>query len=265
MSGSLICGGVDIGASNTKAALIDDAGNVLASDVRKTGVDFEACARESMDAALASCNLGYPDLARIFATGYGRHNVEFAHGTRTEIACHARAAHYFFPRPITIVDVGGQDNKIIHLDAAGRRQNFKMNRKCAAGTGAFLEEVAQRMDVQVSDIDALARSASHVVHMGSYCTVFTKTEILAHLRAGEKVPEIVAGLVESVVKRIVEMDPLTGEVVVSGGVAAHNPVLAEMLARHLGHPVQILPNAQLAGAFGAALLAAEEREAENGT
>lgn len=258
MSGTLTFGGVDIGASNTKAALIDGAGNVLASDVRKTGVDFEACAKEAMGAALAACNLGYSDLARIFATGYGRHNVAFAQGTRTEIACHARAAHFFFPRPVTIVDVGGQDNKIIHLDAAGRRENFKMNRKCAAGTGAFLEEVAQRMDVQVSDIDALARSASHVVHMGSYCTVFTKTEILAHLRAGEKVPEIVAGLVESVVKRIVEMDPLTGEVVVSGGVVAHNPVLAEMLARHLGHPVQILPNAQLAGAFGAALLAAEE-------
>ena len=94
--------------------------------------------------------------------------------------------------------------------------------------------------------------------MGSYCTVFTKTEILAHLRAGKKVPEIVAGLIESVVKRIIEMDPLTGEVVISGGVVAHNPILAEMLARHLGHPVHILPHAQLAGAFGAALLAAED-------
>ena len=132
-----------------------------------------------------------------------------------------------------------------------------MNRKCAAGTGAFLEEVAQRIDVPLDQIDPVARQASHVVHMGSYCTVFTKTEILAHLRAGEKVPEIVAGLIESVVKRIVEMDPLSGEVVMSGGVVAHIPILAEMLARHLEHPVHILPNAQLAGAFGAALLAIE--------
>ncbi len=179
-------------------------------------------------------------------------------GQRTEIACHARAAYHFFPSRITIVDVGGQDNKIIHIDADGRRESFKMNRKCAAGTGAFLEEVAQRMDVPMDQIDSLARQASSVVHMGSYCTVFTKTEILAHLRAGKKVPEIVAGLIESVVKRIIEMDPLTGEVVISGGVVAHNPILAEMLARHLGHPVHILPHAQLAGAFGAALLAAEE-------
>ena len=116
------------------------------------------------------------------------------------------------------------------------------------------------MDVPLNEIDSLARSAAHVVHMGSYCTVFTKTEILAHLRAGEKVPEIVAGLVESVVKRIVEMDPLAGAVVVSGGVVAHNPILAEMLAKHLGHPVSILPDAQLAGAFGAALLAADQAQ-----
>jgi activator of 2-hydroxyglutaryl-CoA dehydratase len=133
-----------------------------------------------------------------------------------------------------------------------------MNRKCAAGTGAFLEEVAQRIDVPLDQIDSLARQASHAVHMGSFCTVFTKTEILSHMRAGEKVPEIVAGLVESVVKRIVEMDPLAGEVVITGGVVAHIPILAEMLASRLGHPVHILPNAQLAGAFGAALFASEE-------
>jgi predicted CoA-substrate-specific enzyme activase len=251
-------GGVDVGASATKVALVDAEHRLLASDVRKTGVDFEAGAREAMDTVLAFCKQDYPDLARVFATGYGRHNVPFAHATRTEIACHSRAAHHFFPGKITVVDVGGQDNKIIHVDAEGRRGNFKMNRKCAAGTGAFLEEVAQRMDVPLGEIDSLARQASHVVHMGSYCTVFTKTEILAHLRAGEKVPDIVAGLIESVVKRIIEMDPLSGKVVISGGVVAHNPVLAEMLARHLGHPVQIIPNAQLAGAFGAALLAAEE-------
>ena len=258
MNQSFVFGGVDIGASATKVALVDTERRLLASDIRKTGVSFEACAREAMDAAMASRGLSYPDLTRIFATGYGRHNVTFAHATRTEIACHARAAHHFFPNRITVVDVGGQDNKIIHVDAQGRRDNFKMNRKCAAGTGAFLEEVAQRIDVPLDQIDSMARQASHVVHIGSYCTVFTKTEILAHLRAGEKVPEIVAGLIESVVKRIVEMDPLSGEVVISGGVVAHNPVLAEMLAKHLGHPVKVLPHAQLAGAFGAALLAAEE-------
>jgi (R)-2-hydroxyacyl-CoA dehydratese activating ATPase len=257
---SKIFGGIDIGASATKVALVDIEHKLLAHGIRKTGVSFENSAQEAMDTALASCGLNRSDLTYIMSTGYGRHNVAFAQGTRTEIACHARAAHFYFPQRITVVDVGGQDNKIIHVDVQGRRENFKMNRKCAAGTGAFLEEVAQRMDIPLDQIDSLARQASHVVHMGSYCTVFTKTEILAHLRAGEKVPEIVAGLIESVVKRIVEMDPLSGEVIITGGVVAHNPILAEMLARHLEHPVQILPNAQLAGAFGAALLAAEEGE-----
>lgn len=254
---SQLFGGIDIGASATKVALLDEERRLVASDIRKTGVNFEACAHEAMDAALASCGGGYSDLTRVFATGYGRHNVAFAQETRTEIACHARCAFHFFPRRITVVDVGGQDNKIIHLDEQGRRDNFKMNRKCAAGTGAFLEEVAQRIDVPLDQIDAVARQASHTVHMGSYCTVFTKTEILAHMRAGETVPGIVAGLIESVVKRIIEMDPLSGEVVLSGGVVAHNPILAEMLERHVGHPVHILPHAQLAGAFGAALFAAE--------
>jgi predicted CoA-substrate-specific enzyme activase len=253
VSESPVFGGIDIGASATKAAIVDAQQRLLATDVRKTGVSFEACAHDSMEAALASCGLTFQDLTRVFSTGYGRHNVAFANETRTEIACHAKAAYHYFPRRIIVVDVGGQDNKIIHIDPEGRRDNFKMNRKCAAGTGAFLEEVAQRIDVPLDQIDSVARQASHVVHMGSYCTVFTKTEILAHIRAGEKVPEIVAGLIESVVKRIVEMDPLAGEVVLSGGVVAHIPILADMLAKHLGHPVQILPHAQLAGAFGAAL------------
>lgn len=257
MSGSSVFGGIDIGASATKAAIVDAQHRLLASDVRKTGVSFESCAQESMSAALASCGLSFQDLTKVFSTGYGRHNVAFAHATRTEIACHSRAVYHHYPRRVTVVDVGGQDNKIIHIDPDGRRENFKMNRKCAAGTGAFLEEVAQRIDVPLDQIDSVARRASHVVHMGSYCTVFTKTEILAHIRAGEKVPEIVAGLIESVVKRILEMDPLSGEVVITGGVVAHNPILAEMLAKHLGHPVHIMPDAQLAGAFGAALLASE--------
>jgi predicted CoA-substrate-specific enzyme activase len=263
MSRDTIFCGVDVGASATKVAIIDAADQLVASDVRKTGVSFELCAEEAMNAAMDGCDLGGAKPERIFATGYGRHNVAFAHGTRTEIACHSKAAHHFFPRRITVVDVGGQDNKIIHVDAEGRRENFKMNRKCAAGTGAFLEEVAQRMDVPLEELDALARQASRVVHMGSYCTVFTKTEILAHLRSGEKVPDIAAGLIESVVKRIVEMDPLSGEVVISGGVVDHNPILAEMLGKHIGHPVHILPHAQLAGAFGAALLAAEEAAKQN--
>jgi len=257
VSKKTIFAGVDVGASATKVAIISGGLELLGSDVRKTGVSFEECAQQAMAAAMASCDPGPLEPRFVIATGYGRHNVAFAQDTRTEIACHSRAAHHFFPRRITVVDIGGQDNKIIHVDAEGRRDGFKMNRKCAAGTGAFLEEVAQRMDVPLAEIDSLAHQASHVVHMGSYCTVFTKTEILAHLRAGEKVPDIVAGLVESVVKRIVEMDPLAGEVVLSGGVAAHVPVLAEMLARHLGHPVLVLPHAQLAGAFGAALIASE--------
>jgi predicted CoA-substrate-specific enzyme activase len=251
--------GVDVGSSTTKVVLIDGDKHLLGWAVRRSGTDFAGGAERCLQEALEKAGIKeMPHFLRTVSTGYGRKNVRYSQADKTEISCHARGCWHYFPEAQTIIDIGGQDNKVILLDDQGRRRNFKMNRKCAAGTGAFLEEVAQRMDVPLDQIDLLARQASSIVHMGSYCTVFTKTEILAHLRAGKKVPEIVAGLIESVVKRIVEMDPLEGEVVISGGVVAHNPVLADMLAKHLGHPVQILPNAQLAGAFGAALLAAEE-------
>jgi activator of 2-hydroxyglutaryl-CoA dehydratase len=130
-----------------------------------------------------------------------------------------------------------------------------MNRKCAAGTGAFIEEIAHRLDIPLAEMDALARSAVKAVRLSSFCTVFAKTEILSHLRAGEPVAGIVRGAFLAVLDRVLEMAPLEGEVVLSGGVAAHNPVLAEILAGKLGRPVEVAPHPQFTGALGAALVA----------
>jgi predicted CoA-substrate-specific enzyme activase len=183
--------------------------------------------------------------------------VSFAHDTKTEISCHGRGCYHYFPEAITVVDVGGQDSKIIKLDAHGRRVGFKMNRKCAAGTGAFLEEIASKLDVPIGDLCSLAEGAEKAAQIGSYCTVFTATEVLDRIRAGERTDEIVRGLFDSVAKRILEMDTLTGRVVMTGGVVAFNSIVAELLSARTGTAVEVAPHPQEMGAFGAALLATE--------
>jgi len=248
--------GIDVGASATKAVIIDDQARIAGSSVVRSGFDFEEAANRVLGEALSAAGLEPMSLDRLFSTGYGRANVPSAHGTRTEIACHGRAVHHFFPgREITIVDIGGQDNKVIHIGPDGRRSAFKMNRKCAAGTGAFVEEIAARIQLPIADLDRLARQSTNEVAIGSFCTVFSGSEILALVRKGVKTPDIVKGVFRSVLKRIIEMDPLEGEVVLTGGVAAHNPIVVEMLSEMLGRAVKVPPGPQLAGALGAALLA----------
>jgi len=247
--------GIDVGASATKAALIDAEAALVGRAVLPSGVDFAAAGETALAEALKAAGASMEDVARSVSTGYGRKNVALATSTKTEIACHARGAHFFFPTAITVVDIGGQDNKIIRLDAAGNRLDFKMNRKCAAGTGAFLEEIARRIGVRVEEMEALAERSTRRVEIGSFCTVFSATEILALARRGAAVPDIVKGAFRSVVKRVAEMDPLEGEVIATGGVVAHNPTIVELLSEIIGSEVRTPPHPQLAGAFGAALYA----------
>jgi len=256
----LYCG-VDVGAAATKVVLLDGSGDVRGRAVRPSGVDYDATARAVLADALAAATLpgtGSPSIARTLATGYGRENVSFADRTLTEIYCHSAGCYHHYRRAITIVDIGGQDNKVIHLDAEGRRNDFRMNRKCAAGTGSFIEEIALRLALPVEAIERLAASTDQAVRLSSFCTVFAKTEILSHLRAGVPVEQVARGALLSVVQRILEMDPLGGEVVATGGVVAHNPTVARLLAEKLGREVQVAPHAQFSGAEGAALLARDE-------
>ncbi len=249
--------GVDVGASATKLALIDGAGRLAGKAVLPSGMDFARAAERALEAALAEAGAGADDVEVAIASGYGRKNVGFARGTRTEIACHARGAHFHFPEAMTIIDIGGQDNKVIKIDAAGNRLDFRMNRKCAAGTGAFLEEIAKRLGVGIEEMEGLARRSTEHVEIGSFCTVFAATEILALARRGTRAEDIAKGAFRSVVKRIVEMDPFAGAVVATGGVVAHNPIVVELLSEIVGHEVRTPPLPQFSGAFGAALYAVE--------
>jgi len=247
--------GVDVGASRTKVALLDGEKNLLGFCVRKSGTDFQKTAEDCLAEALSMAKTSRDAIIRCLSTGYGRKNVAFRHDTKTEIGCHARGAYHYFPRAVTVIDIGGQDNKIIKLDEQGRRLNFKMNRKCAAGTGAFLEEMSMRLDIPLEEMDGLARTSEQMVELGSYCTVFSGTEVLEKIRQGEKVADIVKGLFYSVIKRVLEMDAFTETIVMTGGVVEHNPYLVEMVREITDRDVLVPDHPQLTGAVGAALFA----------
>jgi (R)-2-hydroxyacyl-CoA dehydratese activating ATPase len=254
----MIFAGIDIGSSATKVVLLDHDKNILGWSVQRSGTDFGFVAESGMTQALSRAGLTLsPEEIRTVSTGYGRKNVAFRSGDKTEISCHARGCYHHFPKAMTIIDIGGQDNKVIRLDEQGRRINFKMNRKCAAGTGAFLEEMALRLNIPLEEMDGLARQSQEAIELGSFCTVFTATEVLEKIRQGKKVPDIVKGLFKSVVKRVLEMDLLSGLVVLTGGVVAFNPYLKTMMEAQIQQPVQVPPKPQLTGALGAALFSLE--------
>ena len=247
--------GVDVGASRTKVAILDSKNNLIGHAVRKSGTDFAATADDCLAESLKMASINKGDIGNTIATGYGRNNVSFARDTKTEIGCHARGCFLSFPFSTTIIDIGGQDNKIIKVDQSGKRTSFKMNRKCAAGTGAFLEEMAMRLDVTLDEMDSLANQSENMVKLGSFCTVFSATEVLENIRQGKKLPDIVKGVFFSMIKRVLEMDSLTEKVVMTGGVVAHNPFMVKMTEEIIEREILVPDYPQLTGAIGAALYA----------
>ncbi|MBT4264589.1 MAG: ATPase [Deltaproteobacteria bacterium] len=247
--------GVDVGASRTKVAILDENKQLLGHQVRNSGTDFSKTAELCLDASLAEANASRRDISSVISTGYGRTNVEFSQGTKTEISCHAVGCYHYFPKAITIIDIGGQDNKIIKLDEAGKRTGFKMNRKCAAGTGVFLEEMSLRLNTPIDELNDQAVLSEDMVKLGSYCTVFSGTEVLENIRHGKKLPDIVKGLFYSVINRVLEMDSLTENVVMTGGVVANNPYIVQMTEEITGRKILVTDYPQLTGAIGAAIFA----------
>ena len=252
-------GGVDVGASRTKVAILDSNKILIGHAVKKSGTDFAATADACLKESLEMAGIKKGDIKKAIATGYGRNNVSFARDTKTEIGCHARGCFLSFPFSTTIIDIGGQDNKIIKVDQSGRRIGFKMNRKCAAGTGAFMEEMAMRLDVPLDEMDRLASQSENMVKLGSFCTVFSATEVLENIRQGKELPDIVKGVFFSMIKRVLEMDSLTQKVVMTGGVVAHNPFMVKMTEEIIDRDILVPEYPQLTGAIGAALYAMDDK------
>ena len=229
--------------------------HLLGYAIKKSGTDFTATANECLENSMRMAGADPEDMVNAVSTGYGRKNVAFARDTKTEIGCHGSGCFLYFPKSITVIDIGGQDNKVIKLDDKGRRTSFKMNRKCAAGTGAFLEEMSARLDIPLEEMDGLAAQSKNMVKLGSFCTVFSATEVLENIRHGKKIEDIVKGVFFSVIRRVTEMDSMTDNVVMTGGVVAHNPYLIKMAEEMINRKVLVPEHPQLTGAIGAALYA----------
>lgn len=247
--------GIDSGSWNTKTAVIDADGQVLGTAVVRSGADLAASAERAFTQALAAAGLAASEVETIWATGFGRNAIPFAHGSRTELDCHGRGVAFYLPGPLVVLDIGGQDAKVIRLDADGRRLTHRMNRKCAAGTGSFLEEIALRLGIGIGELDSLAAQHTEEVELGSFCTVFAGTELLTLIRNGKRPPDLARAAYRSLVKRVLEMDVFRERVVATGGVVAYHRTMVELLEEGLHATVTVPPHPQEMGAFGAALAA----------
>jgi predicted CoA-substrate-specific enzyme activase len=257
--------GVDIGSTMTKVAIMNGA--IVASVIGPTGPEHRKLANRVMEEALARAKLSFADITYVVATGYGRINVPFADKQITEISCHARGVSYLLPEAKTVIDIGGQDCKGIKLKE-GRVVDFVMNDRCAAGTGRFLEVTAEGLGVRLEDMGKLSLEAKNKVEISSTCTVFAAQEVVAKLSEGAPLPDIIAGLHESIATRIYGMVrrlKIEREVALTGG-GAKNIGLVKALEAKLGFPVLVPSEPLLTGAIGAALLGKDivKKAAESG-
>ena len=254
---NVIVAGVDIGSTMTKVLIRNQA--VLSTVIGPTGAEYRTLAYKVIEDALDRAKLALDDLDFIVATGYGRMSVPFADRQVTEISCHAKGARSLFPGARTVIDIGGQDCKAIKLSPEGKVINFVMNDKCAAGTGRFLEVIAESLGLQVEDLGGIALKGRNPVSISSICTVFAEQEVISHIADGLPLEDILAGLHDSLVSRVYSMAErirIEPEVVFTGG-GAKNIGLVKAMERKLGYEVVLPPEPLLTGAIGAALLAKE--------
>ena len=261
MSGVVCFAGMDVGSATTKAALIDPEGALLGAAIIPSGGNLSEAARRCLDMAFAHADLPRDACRALVATGYGRERVEGRTRSVTEITCHARGARALYPETRSVIDIGGQDSKAIALDEQGRVLRFEMNDKCAAGTGRFLEVMARLLEIELDALGDNAARASAPVAISSTCTVFAESEVISHLAQDQSVEDIVAGLCRAIASRVYGLASrarLTTPTIMTGGVARNQGVVKAMEAL-LKAPVHVPDQPQLAGAFGAALIARDVR------
>lgn len=251
--------GVDLGSITAKCVILQDGCQVLAERVVKGGM-VGGGAEKAVTETLAAAGVTQGELAYVVATGYGRVIFAEANEEMSEIGCHGKEAFFQEPSARIVIDIGGQDAKVIRLGAGGRVVNFVMNEKCAAGTGRFLEVMAQAMGYHVSELAQIGSQATGKVAISSTCTVFAESEVISHLAADKKLADIVAGIHESIARRIAGLAHRVGleeKILVTGGVAQNQGVVAA-LAERLGRELLVPRFAQVNGALGAALYAFEK-------
>lgn len=248
--------GIDIGSTTSKCAVIKDGKELVAHSLQTGGLGTGG-PEEAMAQLWQSCGLTRQDMACAFVTGYGRKNYEGADGEISELTAHALGGRFVFPDLRTVIDIGGQDAKVIALSPSGKMVNFVMNDKCAAGTGRFLDVMASILRLDVDALDTEAAKATAPAAISSTCTVFAESEVISQLANGVKRPDLVAGICQSVATRVASLARRAGiveRVCMSGGVA-RNEAVRRYMAQALDVEISYDPLAQYFGAIGAALYA----------
>lgn len=248
--------GIDIGSTSAEALILNDE-RILAWSILDTGYSSRRAAELALEAALRQSGLTREQLGRIVATGYGRVAVDFADRQVTEISCYARGIHHLFPQVQTVIDIGGQDSKVVAVGPGGKPLDFAMNDKCAAGTGRFLEVMARVLQLELAELGPCALRARRAAEISSTCTVFAESEVITLVAEGTSREEIAAGLCRSIAKRVSGMARRVGvepPVAFAGGVAK-NVGVVRALQEELGEQLLVPQEPQIVGALGAALLA----------
>ena len=257
----MLYAGIDIGSLSTDVVLLDAERAVRGSAITATGASTRKAVREALDAALAAAEATEADIVCTVATGYGRDRVESADLRVTEITCHARGARHLFPGALTVLDIGGQDSKVIRLAQDGRVADFAMNDKCAAGTGRFLEVMARTLEMDLEQMGARSLHASRSLPVSSTCTVFAESEVISLIASGAAPDDIAWGVHLAISERIAALAERIGiapPAVMTGGVAK-NPAARKALEDRFRVRFLVPQEPQLAGALGAALIALEGR------
>jgi predicted CoA-substrate-specific enzyme activase len=250
--------GLDVGSTYTKAIVMDDRDQIVGQAMVGTGFKLDQAARLAFKQALEIAELDPEAVSYVVSTGYGRYQVSFRDVNVTDLTAAARGSKFFFPGTRTVLDIGGQTMKALRLDEQSRVTSFRLNDKCAAGTGAFLEKTARYMGFETEEIGTLVLTSKQTVPISGVCAVFAESEVINHLSHGSAPADIMHGAMVSLVDRSaqlmkrVRMEP---EVTLAGGILRF-PTMAEIIRQKLEMPVNMPPDdqVQFLGAIGAAVL-----------
>ncbi len=250
--------GIDSGSTSTDAVIVDRKGRMIGSSILPTGGGAQRSANAALDKALEDAGLQREQIDRVVTTGYGRAHISEGDENITEITCHAKGAHFLWPKARTIIDIGGQDSKVIHMDEGGKVLNFAMNDKCAAGTGRFLEMMARTLGLTMEEMSQKGLEWEENIAISSMCTVFAESEVVSLVAQNKAVEDIIHGLNQAVAaKTSALISRVGGEegYMITGGVAQNRGVV-QAIEERIGGELYVCQEAQLCGAWGAALFAA---------
>lgn len=241
--------GIDLGSSYTKGVLVGEDDRITGVHCVKSGYSFNNASSKIISHFSEKYEIAYP----VFTCGYGREQIDAPFVSNSELIALSKAVYKLYGKSCSIIDIGGQDTKFIKVNSAGQVDKFKMNRKCAAGTGSFLEEIAFRLDILPEEFTGFAQQASEEVKINSFCTVFAISEIIGRIKNGATLPNIIIGIYNSIITRSFELSPVEDHLVITGGLPAKHPMIVSLF-KNKYEDSSSPENSQYLAAYGCVLL-----------